>query len=436
MKKRFSFNRLLHNDKLMLVCALILGIIVWQSVVFGPSNEVTNTITQVPVNVTINNVYAQQSDLRIIGSTTFYANVQVSGQRAVVDQLSSTEFTLSADTTNITSPGVYQLAVKTARSSTNYDIVSVSPSVIEVTCDYWRSADFTVEPVLSGITVADSALQRLGTALVSGGMLTDGKVTVEGPLSQIEKIVAVKAVVEQQDTISSVTSYTAPLTAVDEQGQPVDMTHCRFVGAEENTVNVTVPVQNYKRIDFTYELVDVPAGYDASKLVTVTPSYIEVWGPAQDLEDFAERVTNLGVISMNNLTQHDLERVISFNAPESVLVVGGEKAVTLSIGMKNLGSETITVPLKKENVTFVNAPDGYVATVSTAQINVMFCGPAKTIKALKAADVQFIIDLSAVTAPGQYELPAKVSVKKYNTVWAYYGAAERGVSVGLTVSAE
>ena len=133
MKKSFSFNKLLHNEKLMMVCALILGIVVWQSVVFGPSNEESKSIAQIPVNVTITNAYAQQNDLRIIGTTAFYATVQVNGLRSVITQLNSTDFTLSADTTNITTPGVYQLAVKMARSSTNYDVISVSPSVIEVT---------------------------------------------------------------------------------------------------------------------------------------------------------------------------------------------------------------------------------------------------------------------------------------------------------------
>jgi hypothetical protein len=180
----------------------------------------------------------------------------------------------------------------------------------------------------------------------------------------------------------------------------------------------------------------VPSGYDASKLVSLTPSYIEVWGPAQDVEDFADRMTSLGTISLNNLTQHDLERVVSFNAPETITVVGGEKSVTLAIGLKNLKSATLTVPLSASNITFVNVPEGYKASVSSSQINVMFCGSVKQINALKAADVRFTVDLSKVTAPGQYEVAATVSVQKHNTVWAYYGAADRGVSVGLTVSAQ
>ena len=283
--------------------------------------------------------------------------------------------------------------------------------------------------------MADSALQRVGTPVVSGSMFTDGMVKIEGPLSQIDRIAGVKVIVDTVEVISDVTSYMAPLTAVDEQGQPVEMDQCTFVGAEENAVNVTVPVEYYKRIDFTYQLVDVPSGYDTSKLVTLSPSHVEVWGPRQDVEAFAERVSDLGVISLNNLTQHDLVRTVSLNAPDTVSVAGGEKAVTLTIGLKNIDSVALTVPLKSTNVSFVNVPEGFTPSVSTAQLSIMLCGPSKTVKAVKADAETLTVDLSSVTAVGQYELIAKVSVDKNNTVWAYYGAADSGLSVGVTVTA-
>ena len=37
MKDKFSFSNMLNNDKLMIICSIILGIIIWYSVVYGPS---------------------------------------------------------------------------------------------------------------------------------------------------------------------------------------------------------------------------------------------------------------------------------------------------------------------------------------------------------------------------------------------------------------
>ena len=50
MKDKFSFSNMLNNDKLMIICSIILGIIIWYSVVYGPSVTEEKSIT-VPISV-------------------------------------------------------------------------------------------------------------------------------------------------------------------------------------------------------------------------------------------------------------------------------------------------------------------------------------------------------------------------------------------------
>ena len=54
MKQRISLSRLLHNDKLMMIVSLVLAIVVWALVVYGPNNAQERVITGVPVSITLN----------------------------------------------------------------------------------------------------------------------------------------------------------------------------------------------------------------------------------------------------------------------------------------------------------------------------------------------------------------------------------------------
>ena len=54
MKKRISFSRLLHHDKLMMLVSLLLAILIWALVVYGPGNNEERELTGVPVSITLN----------------------------------------------------------------------------------------------------------------------------------------------------------------------------------------------------------------------------------------------------------------------------------------------------------------------------------------------------------------------------------------------
>ena len=45
MKKGFSVRKLIHNDRLMMVFSLLIAIVVWAAVVYGPSNVETRTLS-------------------------------------------------------------------------------------------------------------------------------------------------------------------------------------------------------------------------------------------------------------------------------------------------------------------------------------------------------------------------------------------------------
>ena len=105
MNSKFSLNRFLHNDRLVMIFSLILAVVVWAVVVYGPSNEQERTISGVPVTVTLGDYAAETLGMRIVEGQNMTASVKVYGRRSVIEQLTAQDILLTADTTSVISPG-------------------------------------------------------------------------------------------------------------------------------------------------------------------------------------------------------------------------------------------------------------------------------------------------------------------------------------------
>ena len=96
MKKGFSVRKLMHNDRLMMVFSLLIAIVVWAAVVYGPSNVETRTLS-LSVTIDLKNTYAETNDIRVVGTNTFTVELQVQGARSVNGSLDATDIRVSPD---------------------------------------------------------------------------------------------------------------------------------------------------------------------------------------------------------------------------------------------------------------------------------------------------------------------------------------------------
>lgn len=56
-----------------------------------------------------------------------------------------------------------------------------------------------------------------------------------------------------------------------------------------------MPVQVYRKVNFTYQLENVPEYYQGvTNFFTLSPTYIEFWGSPTAVESFAAQVADLG----------------------------------------------------------------------------------------------------------------------------------------------
>ncbi len=440
MKRKFSFESILRNDRLILVISLVIAIVVWSTVVYGPSNEQERTVSGIPVTVSLGEYATETLNMRLIDGQDFVASVKVYGRRSVVEQLSAQDILLTVDTSSIIAPGTYSgLSIKATKNGkqTDFEILSVEPSVTSLTCDTWTEAAFEVQAHIPGITSADEKQYQLGTPVISSDAMQNSIITITGPKSEVDSIVSILATVDETQALTETRVFDAQLKAVDQNGEEVDISHCTL-NSENAAVKVTVPILSYKRVDLKYTLLNAPAAYkDLQGLITFDPAYIELWGDEQTIADFEAQLSKLCTFNFDNLSTEKMEQQLVLNVPDTLKILDSVETVTAKFGLKGVTSKKLNLELTDTNVKVVNCPtDVTVMPVEKMLNNIVICGPQNTIKNIEAKNLQVVLDVNNEITQGQRTLSSRITLPNHPNVWVYYGDAASGYSLLATIAKE
>ena len=437
MKKRISFSRLLHHDKLMMLVSLLLAILIWALVVYGPGNNEERELTGVPVSITLNDYASETLKLRIVSGVNATATVRVRGTRAELSRLSSQDIQVTADTGNVIKEGTYVLQM---RASTTNDVSIVSlvgedgtTGTVTITCDVWREQSFPITVEMPNLTVGDAVRYQFGTPSVSGTAVTDGTVIVAGPKSDISRISRVVAHIPDEASIVETAVFTANLMAYDSFDRPIDSVS--FLHAEDAKVSVTVPVMIYRKVELKPTISNVPAGYaDKQGLITVTPTEVELWGVPSELDEYVAAIQSQLALDFDLLNPDNLSREILLEAAEGIRLLNGSETLSLKVNLSNIHMSIVEVPLTEKNLRVLNCPEGYAVTVQQNKLpNIRLCGTSSKLRRVNPEDIVLVID-AADKIPGQQEIKARLEVGE-DTVWVCYGTTD-GVSVLISIAEE
>ena len=436
MKRKFSLSRFLHNDKLMMLVSLLLAIVIWALVVFGPSNTQEQVISGVPISVTLNDYAGETLNLQIIEGTNATATVKVRGLRSVVSRLSAADITVTADTGNVIKEGTYTLPLR-ATSNGDYTIQSVvgpdgRNDTVTITCDVWREAFFPVSVEMPKITVTDKEAYQIGTPSFGNGVLVDGQIALSGPRSDINRIDKVVAVISDEAAISESTVYTAALEVRDANGKTIDS--ITFVNAEDKTVSITVPVLVYREVALEPTVLNAPPSYASNKkLVTVSPSKLELWGVPSEIDDYIAAVRQKLTVDFDHLKTDGLTQTISLETSEAIRPVNGEEKLTLKVNLTGITSRTFEVTVDEGDFTASELPEGFTVSAKQTKVTITLYGPTRALNNMRESYIRLSAAMPQVTA-GLQTVKARVTVPNVGNVWAVYEDGAAGVD--LLVSAE
>ena len=135
----FSLRRLLYNKRFTIPFSVITAFIFWLVIMINQNPDIDRTFTDIPLNITLDNTYAAENHMEIIGDVSEKKfTVTINGPSYVVSALKSSDFYVYASAAAINSPGEYQLEVSGARNTaiTDYNIVTITPSTVSLYFDY------------------------------------------------------------------------------------------------------------------------------------------------------------------------------------------------------------------------------------------------------------------------------------------------------------
>ena len=136
-KKSFSLQRMISNDKSLIVVALLLAVLVWIVVSLNIGTDETKTIT-INAPITLSDELSQQMGMQYY---TLQDNVELSvtlsGPKYVIGQVAEDDLSVKFDTTNVNRAGAQTIPILvTNKSKTlDFEVTSTYPSAIDAYFD-------------------------------------------------------------------------------------------------------------------------------------------------------------------------------------------------------------------------------------------------------------------------------------------------------------
>lgn len=446
MSKKFSFNKLLRNDKLMLIFSVVFAIIIWALVIYGPSVTEEKTIT-VPITVRLNTSAEMGANMpgqhfQVLSKTEDTVEVVVKGNRSVLSKLKAEDIVVSADLSSLLLavddyPVTLSASKNPASDINDYTIEDMKIRQIKVSCDYIGETSFVVEKDISAVEVTDSTKYQLGKPTLDTQLLSEEKITISGPKKVRDRIKKVVAKVDATEKISIPTVFDAKLVAYDADDRQVDLSQCTFVElsdqADPSIARVTVPVNYFATATLSVAPQNLPASLVGQYgFIQLAPEKLDLLGQEDEVLKLVEELKKLP-LNFDNVSLKSKRVSIPLSIPSHVTISENITSVTATVNMDGLSTKTLSVPLVREdekslaaNVTIQNIPKNATADLSTKALSVTVVGEKADVDALKASELKVVIDASAQSA--------RITLPSHRTAWVYYGEdSADGLSVIVTI---
>ncbi len=408
-KKKFNFSGLFENNRFLKILSILIAIITWFLIIATVDPNTYSTISNVPVSVDLSGTIAESSGLTVLNTDVQYIDVRVRGKAFYVGRLGPDDFSATVNLTSVTAPGTYSLEVRVeAKESNNdnYEIVSTTPSTIELSFDRLATKTFEPEASAPNVTAAEGYI-------IDQYTVSPGELTISGPENKVNQIA--KCIVQNTEKlqINSSSVLDGTLVLQDSNGNEIDQEYLQFSSED---LRITIPLYQKTTLPLTFDYINVPSGIDTSEIsYTIEPAdELNVAIPV----DAAAGVESLSLGEVD-FRMVDLGKTISMDVSLLAGYLNLDDITTVNI---TFGSEGMSSTyLSCENIVLKNVPSNYNAELLSSRISdIKFVGNADDIAALTSSDIVATVDFSKLGSitPGQQRLEALISVVDGSQAWA------------------
>ena len=405
---KLNIRKIFNNKKIAISFSIIVAFVFWLSISINETPEREQTFSNLKINVSREGTVLETLGIDVVDDISLKtASVTVHGPNYIVSSLKNEDIIVHADISDITTPGEYTVNLVASRNSTSsgYSFINVNPSSITLEFDYIDTKEFTVVPVVNGVSAVDGLIAE--SAIVNNS--DDATLVIKGPRTEVDKIHSVMAIAEANKTLSSTTSFDAELKLFDENGVEIDK---KPFNISRDSIKISVPISKKNTFSIKPTFNNVSNQNLVSNIsYSLSLSSASVIGPPETIESMKH--IELSPIDITKVTVGNNVFEVKPILPDGVKLLDGIETVKITFNVSGYKEKTINI----SNFEIKNKPQG-IKDVSTPGLvkNVKICGPAGVIDSISAEDFVAYIDLSGKSA-GEHTITFSISSVKYPGVW-------------------
>ncbi|MEE0059557.1 MAG: CdaR family protein [Acutalibacteraceae bacterium] len=380
-------------------------------------------VSDIPVTIQLSK-QAEQEGLRVYRGGDTKVTVQIKGNRLTVGSISSSDIQVVAQNTNsvnVANTYALSLSAKKAGVKTDYEIISISPSVINVTVDKERSKEFTIAKEIDTSQVTLPIIKD-STYYLSQPVLSHDTITVIGPEQEVKNIskVQVSDVITGQKK-ENITK-TLKVQLLDSSGELIENDLLTITPAQ---VDVTIQVLQQKEVKVVPSFANLPNGINPNEILKIEPSTVTVAG-SDDIINALTQIT-LDPVDFSQLDPTTTQMTRNITLPTGCVNISGEQQAKLLFNLNDYTSKVFTI----SDIQLKNVPSGYMGQVTTKSLSVSIAGPKEVLSEIEKSDITATVDLSTLADgfEGSQEMQVIISMPQLNNCWCFNSENTVNVSI-------
>lgn len=385
-----KLGKILTNNFGLKILAILFAMILWLVVVNIDDPTRTKPFT---TNVTLEN-----SDY-ITGTLEKYYEVtndsttvtfSVSAKRSILEKLSSTAFSASADMERIEyndKAKTYQIPITISVNGYSTSQVSVVSRTQYVTVDL---EELTTKKVM--ITANTEGKVADGCAIGDVSIDTTNVVNVSGPKSIVSKINSAVATINVDGMTDDITDNVIPVL-YDADGNVIDTTKLKL---SIDVVTVTAKILGTKEVELAVDTMGEPAdGYEVTG-TEFSPGTVKIKGTASVLNAVTKIEIPVEVLDISGATSDFVKEIdVTSYLPDGVsLVDKSENKVTVTVHVEEVVTKDFDVPVS--NLSITNVASNYNAAFEVETVKITVSGLASDMDRLNVANISGTVDVSGL----------------------------------------
>lgn len=420
---KLNISRLFASSKFLLLVSFLLSCVFWCIFAADSNEESITMVSDIPVTIQLSK-QAEQEGLRVYRGGDTKVTVQIKGNRLTVGSISSSDIQVVAQNTNsvnVANTYALSLSAKKVGVKTDYEIISVSPSVINVTVDKERSKEFTIAKEIDTSQVTLPIIKD-STYYLSQPVLSHDTITVIGPEQEVKNIskVQVSDVITGQKK-ENITK-TLKVQLLDSSGELIENDLLTITPAQ---VDVTIQVLQQKEVKVVPSFANLPNGINPNEILKIEPSTVTVAG-SDDIINALTQIT-LDPVDFSQLDPTTTQMTRNITLPTGCINISGEQQAKLLFNLSDYTSKVFTI----SDIQLKNVSSGYMGQVTTKSLSVSIAGPKEVLSEIEKSDITATVDLSTLADgfEGSQEMQVIISMPQLNDCWCFNSENTVNVSI-------